>query len=148
MGKSVCTSSSLLSYPDAICTGCLGIICRVGLWNPDSVRGARRCVGQPLGSLPDVHMFADLDSLENQMALLGDPPSLASSQTAVGTSVDSNTGCWTSSKRKRDDSPSDYARYVRPFVAGSDGDSIPHYLTVSPVVLWLFSHIECASAGS
>jgi hypothetical protein len=71
------------------------------------------------------------------------PQSLASSQTVVGTSVDPGTGYRTSFKRKRDNSPSDFARNLQPFVAGSDGDSLPHYLTVSPAVPWLFSHIEC-----
>ena len=28
-------------------------------------------------------------------------------------------------------------------MAGSDGDNLPHYLTVSPAVLWLFSHVKC-----
>ena len=85
-----------------------------------------------------IHVRLDLDSLESQALPPGDgqtPQSLASSQTMVGTSVGSNAVCQTSSKRKRDGSPSDYARNVRPFVAGSDGDSLPHHLTVSPSVL-------------
>lgn len=104
------------------------------------------CVSHLLGSLSGTHMHSDPDGPENQICLPGDdqmPQSLASSQTAVGTSVGSNTGCSASFKRKRDISPSDCARNVRPFVAGSDGDSLPHYLTVSPVLLQLFSHIEC-----
>ena len=92
----------------------------------------------PLGPLSGIHMYSGLDGLENQMTLSDDgetPQSLASSQTVVGTSVDSNTGCRTSFKRKRDISPSDCGHNVRPFAAGGDGDSLPHYLTVSPVVL-------------
>lgn len=91
-------------------------------------------------------MRVDLDGLENQTPPPGDdqtPQSIASSQTVVGTSADPNTGYRTSFKRKRDNSPSDFTRSVRPFVAGSDGDSLPHYLTVSPAVHCLPSHIEC-----
>lgn len=85
-----------------------------------------------------IHVRLDLDGLESQTPLLGDsqtPQSFTSSQTLVEATADPNTGRRTSFKRKRDDSPSDFARNVRPFLAGSDGDSLPHYLTVSPAVL-------------
>lgn len=61
----------------------------------------------------------------------------------VETSAGPSTGYRTLFKRKRENSPSDFARSVRPFVAGSDGDSLPHYLTVSPAVLCLPSCVEC-----
>jgi len=70
------------------------------------------------------------------------PQSYTSSQTLVGTSADPDTGYRTSSKRKRDDSPLDPGRNIRSFVAGSDGDSLPHYLTVSPAAFLLFPHAE------
>lgn len=92
-------------------------------------------VRHPLGSSLGVHLRLDLECLENYTPPLGDdrtPQSLASSQTVVGTSADPNTGYRSSYKRKRDDSPSDCEHNVRSFVVGSDGDSLPHYLTVSP----------------
>lgn len=70
------------------------------------------------------------------------PGSHASSQTVVGSSTDPNTGDRTSSKRRRDTSPSDSARSPRPFVAGSPGDSLPQYLTVGPATLISFSHVK------
>jgi len=91
-------------------------------------------------------MSLDLDDFENKTPLPSNdqaPRSLASSQTVVGTSVDPNAGYRTSFKRKRGNSPSDFARDVRPFVAGSDGDNLPHYLTVSPAVLRLSSRVKC-----
>lgn len=59
--------------------------------------------------------------------------SLMSSQTVIGTSSDLSAGCQTSSKRKRANSLSDCTRNVQRFVTGSNGDSLPHYLTVSLV---------------
>lgn len=96
------------------------------------------CVGCSLGPAFDVHTHLDLEGVEGQTPPSGDdqsPQSLASSQTVVGTSVDLNTGHRASYKRKRGDSPSDSARNTRPFVAGSDGDSLPHDLTVGPAIL-------------
>ena len=81
-----------------------------------------------------IHTRLDLEVPENHTPPSGDdqtPLSHTSSQTLVGTSADPDTGSRTSSKRKRDDSPSDCARNIRFFVAGGDGDSLPHYLTVS-----------------
>lgn len=95
-----------------------------------------------LESCPDVHAYLDLDGPETQTPSPCDdqtPQSFASSQTLAGSTADPNTGRRTSFKRKRDNSPSDFARNVRPFVAGSDGEVAPHYLTVSPAVLPLSS---------
>lgn len=91
-----------------------------------------------LESCLGIHARLDQAGLESQTPLPGDtqtPQSFTSSQTLVEATADPNAGRRTSFKRKRDDSPSDFARNVRPFVAGSDGDSLPHYLTVSPAVL-------------
>ena len=82
----------------------------------------------------DVHLRSDPEPPENRTPPSGDgqtPQSHTSSQTLVGTSAEPDTGYRTSFKRKRGDSPSDSARNVRFFVAGADGDSLPHYLTVS-----------------
>lgn len=87
-------------------------------------------------------MYSDLDDFEDRTPPSGDEQtsqSQMSSQTVVGTSADPDT---VSFKRKRDISPSDCARSLRPFMAGSDGDNLPHYLTVSPNILRLFSYVE------
>ncbi|KAF9652372.1 hypothetical protein BDM02DRAFT_3183762 [Thelephora ganbajun] len=67
----------------------------------------------------------DLEGLDDQT-----PQSVTSSQTAVGTSADPSIGYQTSYKRKRSNSLLDSTRNVQPFVAGSNGDNLPHYLTV------------------
>ena len=84
-----------------------------------------------------VHLCSDLEIPGGLSPPSGDgqtPTSHTSSQTVVGTSADPNTGYRTSFKRKRDDSPSDSTRNVRLLVPGGDGDSLPHYLTVSPAI--------------
>jgi len=103
------------------------------------------CAKHPLRFTLRVHTRLDQEVPENQTPPSGDgqtPPSHTSSQTLVGTSADPDTGYRTSFKRKRDDSPSDSARNVRDFVAGGDGDSLPHYLTVSSAAFLRFPHAE------
>ena len=85
-----------------------------------------------------VHTRSDPEVLDNQTSF-GDaqtPTSHTSSQTVVGTSADPDTGLRTSFKRKRDESPADSGHNFRPFVAGGDGDSLPHYLTVGLATLF------------
>ena len=53
----------------------------------------------------------------------------------------------TSFRRKRDSSPSYVARNVRPVVAGSDGDSLPHHLTAGPAVSELSPRIQCGCSS-
>lgn len=101
---------------------------------------ARRLLESCLG----IHVYLDPDGPETQIPSPCDgqtPLSFTSSQTLADSTTDPNTGRRTSFKRKRDDSLSDFARNVRPFVAGSDGDGLPHYLTVSPAVLPLSSRV-------
>ena len=74
-------------------------------------------------------MPSDVDDPDSQT-----PYSLESTQTVIGTSADANTGYRTSFKRKRDTSPLDSEHNTRVCMAGGDGDSLPHYLTVSPAV--------------
>jgi hypothetical protein len=90
-------------------------------------------VTRRLGYIFGVHEHLDPETFENQ-TLIGDsqtPQSFTSSQTMIGVSADLSAGCHMPFKRKRSHSSLDYVRNVKPFVAGSNGDNLPHYLTVS-----------------
>ena len=88
-------------------------------------------------------LFVQLDSDGSSQWGIGTPITYGSSQTLVETSPDPDARGRTSSKRKRDGSPLDSTRNARSFVAGGDGDSLPHYLTVSPTLFSRFPHAEC-----
>ena len=113
-------------HPD-VTQGLLRVVRRAGLRNPETLGGSSKT---PLRIL-----FRCSRVFGSGWPREPDP----FSRTSVETTADPNAGRQTSFNRKRDDSPSDFAHNARPF---GDGNSLSHYLTVSPDALLSSSYTQ------